>query len=713
MGHKILLSTASLVALAWGGLAQAAPDAADTSAATVQEVVVTAERRTTNLQKTAVAATVLSGEELEKKGVVNVESLQFATPNVTLQNYGQGNSFNIRGIGKTETSSSSTVGVITYRDGVATFPGYLQNEPYFDIQSIEVLRGPQGTFAGQNATGGAIFITETNPNFRGVNGFVEGTLGNYDEKRLQGAINLPVNDTLSTRFAFNTERRGSFYTITGPYTGHPGQISTYSARGSVLWAPTDKFKALLKVDYSHLDMGGYPTTTTVGYTSLFNITSNAPQYAVDEQTRVVLATSYVFDNGVTLKSISGFQHGRTREAIDADGTAAVNTTLRDDARETIWSQEVNLISPDDKAFTWVLGAYYQHDNTNFPPGKFDIGQPPGAFDITLQGENPKTTAAVFGQVGYQISDRLQVQAGARYSKSSSANHAISAIPQFGIVLPQNDTEKDDKVTGKVTLNYLLNDDHFLYAFVATGHKAGGLNGVNLFTTPKKFAPEDVTDIEAGWKGSWMGGHLRTQVGGYYNIYKGFQVAVTDPASINVSSIVNVAGETKIYGVEASAQAVFGHLSFDAGLSLADSELGTFYAQDSRTGAAGTCAIATGPTTATCINRAGNKQTYQPRFTFNAGAQYIFDVGNGATLTPSVHYSHIDKAWATLFEKPALGDLLPARDIVNVQIVYETGTWKLTGYSTNLTDQEYTAAVNGTRRYAGAPRQYGVRLAKTF
>ncbi|MDB5432293.1 MAG: hypothetical protein JWP35_3409 [Caulobacter sp.] len=713
MGHKILLSTASLVALTWCGMAHAAPEASDTSAATVEEVVVTAERRTTNLQTTPVSATVLSGADLEKKGVINVESLQFAAPNVTLQNYGQGNSFNIRGIGKTETSSSSTVGVITYRDGVATFPGYLQNEPYYDIQSIEVLRGPQGTFAGQNATGGALFITETNPNFRGVNGYVEGQLGNYDEKRLQGAINLPLSDTLSTRFAFNTEKRGSFYNITGPYTGHPGQISTYSARGSVLWAPSDKFKALLKVDYSHLDMGGYPTTTTVGYTSLFDITSNAPQYAVDEQTRVVLNTSYVFDNGITLKSITGFQHGRTREAIDGDGTAAVNTTLRDDARETIWSQEVNLISPDNQAFTWVLGAYYQYDNTNFPPGKFDIGQPPGFFDITLQGENPKTTQAVFGQVGYQLTEQLQIQAGARYSRSSSENHAISGIPQLHLVIPQNATEEDDKVTGKVSLNYQLNPDHFLYAFVATGHKAGGLNGVNVYIPAKLFKPEDVTDFELGWKGNWMGGHLRTQLGGYYNVYKDFQVAVTDPDSTLVQSIVNVAGDTKIYGVEASAQAVFGHFSFDAGLSLADSKLGTFYAQDARTGAAGVCPIATGPTTATCINRVGNQQTYQPHFTFNAGAQYIFDLPNGASLTPSIHYAHIDKAWATLFEKPALGDLLPARDIVNVQMVYETGTWKVTGYSTNLTDQEYTAAVNGTRRYAGAPMQYGVRLAKTF
>ncbi|MFN3435690.1 MAG: TonB-dependent receptor plug domain-containing protein, partial [Sphingomonas sp.] len=165
-------------------------DAASPQAAPGQEggsdIVVTAERRSTSLQRTPVAATVLTGEDLVRKSVNTVEQLQFSTPSLTVNTSGQANSFNIRGIGKSEISSSVGVGVVTYRDGVPVFPGYFQGEPYYDIQSVEVLRGPQGTFAGGNATGGAVFITETNPTFDAVKGFATAQIGNYNQVKAQG-----------------------------------------------------------------------------------------------------------------------------------------------------------------------------------------------------------------------------------------------------------------------------------------------------------------------------------------------------------------------------------------------------------------------------------------------------------------------------------------------------------------------------------------------
>src|SRR6202012_1680046 len=133
--------------------------AADTpKSTTVQELVVTAERRSTNLQKTAIAATVLTGKDILKNPVFTVDQLQFLAPSLTVNNFGQGDDFDIRGIGKGEHNSQTSTGGITYRDGVATFPGYIQEEPYYDIANIQVLRGPQGTFSGQNATGGAVIV---------------------------------------------------------------------------------------------------------------------------------------------------------------------------------------------------------------------------------------------------------------------------------------------------------------------------------------------------------------------------------------------------------------------------------------------------------------------------------------------------------------------------------------------------------------------------
>ena len=154
--RAVLFASACAVAQLTLALPAYAQSATDQSANDAQddEIVVTAERRATSLQRTPIAATVLTGDDLANAGVTSVDQLQFISPGATVNNFGQGNDFNIRGIGKAEHNTSTTTGVITYRDGVATFPGYLQAEPYYDIARVEILRGPQGTFVGQNATGG-------------------------------------------------------------------------------------------------------------------------------------------------------------------------------------------------------------------------------------------------------------------------------------------------------------------------------------------------------------------------------------------------------------------------------------------------------------------------------------------------------------------------------------------------------------------------------
>src|SRR6202000_1074757 len=152
------------------------------------------------------------------------DQLQTAVPSLTVQNFGQGNDINIRGIGKGEQNSGTLTGVVIYRDGVATFPGYFQSEPYYDIANVQVLRGPQGTFAGQNATGGAVLITETDPSLDAVKGFVEGQYGNYNDVRVQGAVNLPLSDDFAVRIATDEENRDSFYHMSGPFTGNAGNL---------------------------------------------------------------------------------------------------------------------------------------------------------------------------------------------------------------------------------------------------------------------------------------------------------------------------------------------------------------------------------------------------------------------------------------------------------------------------------------------------------
>lgn len=716
---------ASVAALLWAQTASAQEAPAPTvepeqdEAAVLGEVVVTAERRSTSLQTTAVAATVLTGDDLRNKGVTSLDQLQFAAPSTTVQNFGQGNFFNVRGIGKSEATTAIGVGVITYRDGVAAFPGYFQIEPYYDIASLEVLRGPQGTFAGANATGGAVFLNSRNPDFSGVNGYLAGQLGNYDQFKAQGAVNLPLGDALAARFAFNHETRGSFYDITGPYSGNPGEVDSTSLRASLLWTPIDALRVLWKTDFNDIDLGGYPSDPALATNDPFEITSNGPNRAHDTFVRSSLNVSYAFDNGVTLRSITGYQDGVSLFSTDLDGTSLLNNTFADRFEETIWSQEFNLLSPEDQRLSWLVGLYYQYDDARFPVatfpyGEYLIGFPEGVLDISLFGDTPKETAAVFGQVSYDVSDRLQVQLGARYAHSTSTNDEVyTTYPQFGIVLLQDESVEDEKVTGKLTLNWKLDDDNFVYGFIATGHKMGGLNPPNLYRPPRSFGPEDLVDYELGWKSTLLGGRLRTQLGAYYTVYQDFQVNIGDPEYPQIASIMNVGGDTVLMGLEGSAQAIFGPWAIDVAASLSSSELGDFYAADPRVGRTGLCDAETGPTSPNCSNLAGNSQSYAPEFTFNIGVQRTFDLGGGATLTPRVDYAHIGEAWTSIFANEALGDRLEARNIVNALVTYARDDWRLSAFSTNLTDQTYIAAINAGLRYAGPPRQYGLILTRLF
>ncbi|MGH8260968.1 MAG: TonB-dependent receptor plug domain-containing protein, partial [Steroidobacteraceae bacterium] len=354
------------IALALGAVAaaQAAAPSASASPATsdgadagpaLQEVVITAEKRTTNLQRTPIAATVLTGAQLLHNGVITVDQLETVSPSLAVDNFGQGNEFNIRGIGKGEHNTQTQAGVITYRNGVASFPGYLEDEPFYDISSIEVLRGPQGTFAGENSTGGAVYITETAPNFHGVNGYVVGQYGNFNDTMLQGAVNMPVSDTVSTRVAFYGEYRDTFFHVTGPYSGGNGGLKQSSIRFSLLWQPSDKLSALWQTDYSYIDNGGYPASPANATTPLYDVTANARMDAIDQIARTTLNINYKMDSGITLRSITGAQWGRSVYITDLDGTDLQNLTFSDLVPGEMYSQEFDLISPEKGFLTWVTG----------------------------------------------------------------------------------------------------------------------------------------------------------------------------------------------------------------------------------------------------------------------------------------------------------------------------------------------------------------------
>jgi iron complex outermembrane receptor protein len=726
MKTKILkrrvLQASLLLAFPWCGVAwaqQAVPDPGSNAGEATPEVkkgdaiVVTAERRARPLQTTPISATVFSGDDLADKGINFVDQLMFATPSATVNNFGQGIDFNIRGIGKGEHNSQTTTGVVTYRDGVASFAGYWTGEPYYDIASLEVLRGPQGTFGGQNATGGAVFVHTNDPVIGGGNsGYAQGQVGNYNEWGAQGALNIPLGETLAARVAFNTENHSSFWNIQGPWTGSDARVRTDSGRLGVLWKPDSALSVLFKTDYSRLDWGSLPADPVLSQNDIFNIGANAELRAVDWLVRSVLNVEYDFANGIQLRSISGYQNGNTMYRTDLDGTSTGNFTFKDSVDDRIYSQEFNLISPNKGALKWILGAYWQSDLLTFPPKQFVIGTPPGnpATEYVLDGTNPKKTAAVFGQVTYDLSKQLQLELGGRYTRASTANDVN--VVQYGVPIKDIQSADFNNFSGKVALNYKIDDKQFLYGFVASGFRPGGLNVPVGLGIPAPFIEEKVVTVEAGLKSIWLDGKLRTQLTAFHNDYKNFQVTVGYPQFPTFGFELNVPDTTKIYGFEATAQASFGEWKLDTGLGVMNSSLGQFYATDPRIPSVTPCDPRIGPSSASCINLKGKDQTYAPDLTFNISVEREFKVGDDV-ITPRFNFAHVSEQWATLFQNEALGDRIGSRNISNAQIAWLHKGYLWTLFGTNLTDQHYVAAINSGLRFAGSPRQFGIRLSKWF
>jgi iron complex outermembrane recepter protein len=325
--------------------------------------------------------------------------------------------------------------------------------------------------------------------------------------------------------------------------------------------------------------------------------------------------------------------------------------------------------------------------------------PPGVLDINIIYHTPKTTDAVFGQVSYDLTPTLEVEAGARFTHSSFTledDNFFDHLPATGAML--HASTDDNAVTGKVALNYRPDPNNTLYAFVAEGHKQNGIN-----TDPATpFGPEEDTDFEAGWKPTFYDGHLRAQLGVYYTLYDHFQLQFTSTNETNL--IQNVGGTTTAYGVEAESQAVFGALALNGGISYEHSSLGSALIVDPN------AAPAPAP-----VQLGGRVLPLAPQWTANIGAQYAFALPGESTLTPRIDYAYTDGQWSTPFHH--FGEFLPSRSLVNAEVALGHGSWKLALYAENALNLHYIVATNVgvpfLLRYAGPPGQYGARVEKRF
>ncbi|HEX4049964.1 MAG TPA: TonB-dependent receptor [Steroidobacteraceae bacterium] len=770
--------------------AAAAPDAATTAqtsaaADTLQEVVVTAERRATDIQTTPISVVAVSGDQLTTTHIADINSLNQVSPSLLIYNTGQASTADIRGIGNSNQGGIEQPGVLIVRDGLPdTSEGFGENIPFYDIADVEVLRGPQGTFAGDNSTGGAIMINSQNPDFGGYSGYVNAQVATYSDQRFQGAVNLPVSDTLAMRFAFNEETQGSFFhdlttQVDGPNenganipgttdaysvsavktVNDPGHIDNRDGRLSFLWKPSNNFQSLTKLEFAASDGGGIPEqpdvnnfaplgpglpcpkgegtapnchgTYALGYSGspyvLNNWNTNLVYYtntdAYSEQLQ------YTLPSNIQLRLVAGDQNiYLSEEASTSDDSLDVGSYSVEPQVYHVYSTEFDAVSPSMGPFSWIAGASWIYNDNQKVSYSVNTASPysptaPATGGFIDGNYIWQRSEGVFGQVSWQFTPTLQLVAGARegWDTEPAKGCSITARPGLSTIINCNIYPPVDRVpTGKLDLNWTPLPGQFFYAFVARGYKPGEEN----------LGPEQgthyewVNDYELGWKGRLAGGHVTTQLGGYYMQYYDLIEAIFNRAAPSSTADGNVP-YSNVKGIEFSMQAQAAGFALNVSAAVNKSVLGPLV--DAATykfpvgyGTTPQCApgVTPLPGNTNCTNYtpyivtlSGEALPYAPEFTANASIQYTFRVGD-VSLQPRVTDAYMSTSYASLFQSDNYFQM-PSHSLYGANLSLIVGPWTLTAYGTNLANKLYLQNISASGELYGNSRQVGLTLNRTF
>jgi iron complex outermembrane receptor protein len=726
------LGSVSLLALSHAACAQTAPaaQAAPASQQALQEVVVTAQKRSENVQTVPISMTALTGKSLTEKSVTTLSDLQFAAPSLSVENAGLTQSVNIRGIGLASGSPNAANGVATYVDGVFQ-PPIVSAGSYYDLADVEVLRGPQGTFVGSNSTGGAIFINSQSPKLGRLEGYGMLGGGTYGAFLGQGAVNLPIGDTLAVRVAINDQQHDSYYIDHGPYHDKPGRLDELDYRVGIQWKPVDFYQATFKLESIQRETGGYayqpvppgpPNGTIYGAdlpagAAWHDLYYNAPTANNERAIQGGLTQQVQLPGDITLKSITAYQNKQIHNLYDEDATEVAPNTEDQFVREKVYTQEFDLLSPTDRTLSWIAGGYFQRN-------RIDVIIENGAFPTHILVQNKKTTLGAFGQVSYRLTPTLVATVGLRYSNYSvdgSGDVVIGAgIPGFppgGLTVANTGGhEEDHALTGKANIDWTFAPHNLLYAFVARGYKSGGIE-----TPTTGFQKETVWNYEIGWKSTLLDGHMKTQLDAFYNDYNNFQFDTVNTTT-GQGAVENVPSAT-IAGLEAQAQVQYGGFRGDAAGSYVHSRLGDYKVIDQNLLPPGNLLpqCATGQTsgctdyTGAIRDISGAPNLFSPEFSFNAGAEYAFNIADGFVLTPRLNYSYQSSQEAS----PSLDAFykIPGRSLVSALLSLDHGPWLAQVRATNMLNKIYVTgfSVNGGSgdRFYGAPREVMFVIQRNF
>lgn len=760
-----------LLAAAVASVVTAAPAMAAESDV-LEEVIITAEKRSSTVQDTPLSIAAFSGDELEAAGIASTEGLSSLTPGLVVQKEVIGKVV-IRGVGTENFSVGSDPGVAIHQDGVYLARSSVSVFDFFDTERVEVLRGPQGTLYGRNATGGVINIISRKPE-KDFGGYAKIDFGNYVKTRLEGALNVPFSDTVSGRLSVLSARRdgyteNQFANAAARGIDQLDNQDLWAVRGQIAFNPSDTFSGLLQVDlardnsnptafkyFTHAagDPNVYWTVPSdKRLTSLREVSQGYEQNIIGSNRTVPSIGRAITDaanlkltwdlGGMTLTSQTAYRETVFSWLNDGDGTDVFFVTyFQDDDSEQL-TQELQLASTGDGPLQWIVGGFYlKEDGKTFSGLAFNglagvLGFPPGSIEgILIDGASNTKSYSAFAQATYALSDRTRLTGGIRYTKDEKDGDMFYLLsnleftPQFvgfpaGLDWADVLDDSWGATTPKIGIDHDFTDDIMGYVSATRGFKSGGFN---LIGRQAPYEPEYLWAYEAGLKTRFADGRATANFGVFQYDYKDMQVGKI----VNASDVLTNAGEATIRGFEAEVRAALGGgVELNAGLAYLDAKFDEFLTEDPAINAgpgalgpyAGACearASALGPQG---VSLAGCDLRRSPPFSGNIGLQWSGAMAGGE-VTLRGDYSYKDKQFFTQFNRDAVSQ--PAYGLLNLRAGWRSADdqWTITAYMDNVTDKDYylTVLESGIapspgglvpQAVMGAPRTYGVSLRVDF
>jgi iron complex outermembrane receptor protein len=712
------LSGAAFAALATGAYAQTAA----APAATLDEVIVTAQRRTEKLQDVPISITAVTGETLTKSGVQSFRDLQTLAPAFKVSNTGVFVQVAIRGITSTALGPGIENNVAVYVDGFYQPDSTSLGGDFANVRDVQILKGPQGTLYGRNATGGALIINTFEPNDERMIVDLGASYGNLDDKRIRGYVGLPITKGVSLGVGAYSRRNDGYIKHIDGRNGAPYKNDEY--RIKLKLEPTSDLTFILGyTGFFKSDAGA------LAYSMQSNISPALPPLGplrtnqvgvismnVDPQFKVRLSETNLksqWTNSLgTLTSYTSYADERTFFDNDYDATKAPFLRIPATLNRHTFQEAVDFAMTPSDRLSLTVGGLYFHDNSSIDSELWQAVQLYG----TSTTQNTRAWA-VYADGTWQVTDKLFVTAGLRYSKDKRLIFAgfREVVPPFLFTPPTRASY--DAWTPRLNVRYEIVPDTSVYASFSRGFKSGLFNSTSGDTTGANYRvpvrPEKIDAFEVGFKTARSRYHFETAA--YYYTYKDLQVtAITQLQNPpRTATVLTNAATARIYGAEASLTvAVTDQLNVRAGGAYTHARYRRFL------GAGVTIPGPTGLNVPATQDFSGLRIARAPDWTFNIGADYTIPVGDGKVVVSGNGYYTSKYAPQNEAYNPATGEPYYYQDgyfQANAAI-----DWTLPGdhvtigaWVNNLTDKRFriSSGANpfGTYYVQSAPRTYGVRV----